>query len=87
MCTVSQRLAVALSCIGLFLLAEFEHLRNSNWSALGLAILSSLACVEKLGSVLNTISIERDWVIIVANNHEERLRCMSLREQDHLCIS
>lgn len=53
---------------------ESEDLRTSKWSFVGLAMLSMLACIEKLGSVLNTISIERDWVIIVAHNHEETLR-------------
>jgi iron-regulated transporter 1 len=36
--------------------------------------LSFLACVEKLSSVLNTIAVERDWVVIVAEGHEKRLR-------------
>lgn len=27
-----------------------------------LALLAVLACIEKLGSIMNTLAIERDWV-------------------------
>ena len=27
-----------------------------------LALLALLACIEKLGSIMNTLAIERDWV-------------------------
>lgn len=67
---------MALSCIALFLLAHFPTLREEQWFSVSfIVILSLLACAEKLSLVLNTISVERDWVVIVAAGHEERLRC------------
>jgi iron-regulated transporter 1 len=73
--TVGQRIAVALSCVLLFLMLRFDSLRESHsHSIASLAALSVLACVEKLASILNTISVERDWVVIVAAGDEERLR-------------
>lgn len=59
---VGQRLAVAASC-GLFWALEqvgdsmHPQLKSSLF---GLTIV--LACVEKLSSVLNLVSVERDWV-------------------------
>ena len=74
--TVSQRLAVAISCVVLFLMVQYAFLRESNAVYIGaLATLSALACVEKLGSVLNTISVERDWVVTVASGDEKQLQC------------
>ena len=56
-------------------MTQYESLRlNQFRSTTFLAILSLLACLEKLSWVSNTISIERDWVIIIASGHEERLR-------------
>lgn len=73
--TVGQRAAVASSCALLFLLLQFESLRISKpLSFAFLAALSLLACVEKLAAILNTISVERDWVVVVAAGHEEYLR-------------
>lgn len=55
-------------------MARYETLRRQQlYSALFLAVLSILACIEKLSAVLNTISVERDWVVTVAAGHEERL--------------
>ncbi|SMY20265.1 unnamed protein product [Zymoseptoria tritici ST99CH_1A5] len=84
---VGQRVAVALSCVALFLLARFESMRSGVDSTLFLAGLSLLACVEKLSAVLNTISVERDWVVIVAGGHEERLRDLNaqMRRIDLFC--
>ncbi|PPJ55793.1 hypothetical protein CBER1_01626 [Cercospora berteroae] len=84
---VSQRLAVTLSCLGLFLIAEFISLRSRQWFPVCLLLLSILACVEKLGSVLNTISVERDWVVIVAQGHGKRLGALNsqMRRIDLFC--
>ncbi|KAF7197034.1 Solute carrier family 40 member 1 [Pseudocercospora fuligena] len=85
---VGQRLAVAASCVGLFLMAQFDLLRKTELYANALlAVLSVLACVEKLSSVLNTISVERDWVVTVAAGHEQRLTLMNaqMRRIDLFC--
>lgn len=65
---------MAVSCIGLFLMAQYEEWRTYHATSIGfLLVLSGLACIEKLCSVLNTMSIERDWIVTVAEGHEERL--------------
>lgn len=54
---------------------RLESLRQSRpFTIIFLAVLSVLACVEKLSSILNTIAVERDWVVIVSEGDEERLR-------------
>lgn len=72
--TVGQRVAVASSCILLLYMLQLEILHQSKpHSIASLAALSLLACAEKLASILNTISVERDWVVIVAAGDEGRL--------------
>jgi iron-regulated transporter 1 len=39
-----------------------------------LVLLSLLACVEKLSSVINTISVERDWVVVISQNNSDDLQ-------------
>ena len=71
---VGQRVSVAISCIVLFCLCQFDLLRNRHgWSFSALALLSALACVEKLSAIMNTISVERDWVVIIAQENDDRL--------------
>ena len=58
---VGQRVATAVSCLLLLAMTLIDILPT--WAAVSsLATLSLLACVEKLNSVMNTISLERDWV-------------------------
>ncbi|KAK4634795.1 Solute carrier family 40 member 1 [Fulvia fulva] len=85
---VGQRVAVTISCILFFLMANVNHLRDDQLlSALLLALLSALACVEKLAWVLNTIAVERDWVVTVAGENDERLRLLNsqMRRIDLFC--
>ena len=58
---VLQRLAVAASCAIFWILAAtaFVYPSLKIWVLVPLAL---LACVEKLCSILNLISVERDWV-------------------------
>lgn len=60
---------------------------SSRLAALSLAALSLLACVEKLSSLMNTISIERDWVIVIAQGVEHDLQEMNaqMRRIDLFC--
>lgn len=58
---VVQRLAVAASCLLLSLLAT-EQPFPPTAKAISLVLLAGLACIEKLCSIMNLISIERDWV-------------------------
>lgn len=59
---VWQRIPIAVSCVCFILLLSPE---NHGSSALGpflFIVVVALACVEKLASVANTVSVERDWV-------------------------
>ena len=72
---IGQRVSVALSCILLYGLVEFDAWRRHQLIAYAsLTLLSILACIEKLSAVLNTISVERDWVVIMARDREEYLQ-------------
>ena len=62
--------------------------RLPDWSIhvlLGINIL--LACVEKLCTIMNTVSVERDWVIVIAHTDESALRQMNsqMRRIDLFC--
>lgn len=57
---VFQRLAVAASCVVFWLLATGRTVPDLELWLLGL--LSLFACVEKLCDIMNTISVEMDWV-------------------------
>lgn len=59
---VFQRLAVAASCVVFWLLATGRKVPDFKLWMLGL--LAVLACVEKLCDIMNTISVERDWVCL-----------------------
>jgi iron-regulated transporter 1 len=54
---------------------------------LALIILSVLACIEKLSAVLNTVSVERDWTVVIAGTDEARLATMNaqMRRIDLFC--
>lgn len=59
--TVLQRLAVAASCAIFYALAQ--GLPSGNGGRAGmLALVSLFACVEKLSSMANFVSVEKDWV-------------------------
>ena len=83
---VGQRMAVILSCLGFWALSiwvsGFPSLRP-----LLIALLAVLACVEKLCSIMNLIAIERDWVVIVAENSHYGLEVLNsqMRRIDLIC--
>lgn len=58
---VGQRLAVAMSC-GIFLVLERIRDLHTDLQNSLFAMVVGLACVEKLCSVMNLVSVERDWV-------------------------
>ncbi|KAI7720498.1 putative Ferriportin iron efflux transporter [Hortaea werneckii] len=85
---VSQRLAVGLSCVLLFLL-QSDRISNDEsssprWLLLPLCL---LAAAEKLGSVMNTIAVERDWVVAIADGSDDRLATLNaqMRRIDLFC--
>lgn len=69
-----------LSCLGFFaLLLLPQWAEDQLGEVVALLSLSSLACVEKLSAVLNTISVERDWVVVIAETDEARLTTINAR--------
>jgi iron-regulated transporter 1 len=54
---------------------------------LALTLLSVLACIEKLSAVLNTVSVERDWTVVISGTDEARLATMNaqMRRIDLFC--
>nr|ODN98551.1 hypothetical protein L204_02514 [Cryptococcus depauperatus CBS 7855] len=83
---VLQRLVVAASCVIFYLLAiGFPMKRVANTGLL--AVLTLLACVEKLCAVLNLISVEKDWVVVIAGEDSGCLRTMNaqMRRIDLVC--
>lgn len=83
---VLQRGAVAVSCAILWLmavgLAEHQVLKPTL-----LGVLSLFACVEKLASMMNLLSVERDWVVVVAGSSDATLRTLNsqMRRIDLVC--
>ena len=61
---VGQRLPVAISCLIFVVLSRLDSKRSTTpwmeWALFSAAVV--LACIEKLASVANTVSVERDWV-------------------------
>ncbi|KAK5686654.1 hypothetical protein LTS10_002777 [Elasticomyces elasticus] len=83
-----QRLAVAASCAVLSLLAWVPSLTNDPMALVGaLTLLVAMGVVEKVCAVTNLISVERDWVVIVAGGDEDRLRRLNslMRRIDLFC--
>ncbi|KAK5654299.1 hypothetical protein OQA88_7476 [Cercophora sp. LCS_1] len=79
---VGQRVAVALSCV-LFLAMQ--------WGGEGVKAtfpaLVVLACVERLGAMMNLIAVERDWVVVMTEGNDEGRRVLNarMRRIDLLC--
>ncbi|KAA1476258.1 putative Ferriportin iron efflux transporter [Dentipellis sp. KUC8613] len=82
---VGQRAAVALSCIVFWILSRVT--RTLSTSILGTTILAALACVEKPCSVLNLISVERDWAVVIAGSDTDTLQALNaqMRRIDLFC--
>lgn len=77
-----------LSCAGFLVLLTFAQWAQSTaGKTLSLTILSVLACIEKLSAVLNTVSVERDWTVVIAGTDEARLAKMNaqMRRIDLFC--
>ncbi|KAL7934446.1 Ferroporti-1 [Trichoderma chlorosporum] len=83
---VCQRLVVAASCALFYVLAGNAPLSSGVRAAL-LAVVTFFACVEKLCSILNLVSVEKDWVVVVSERNPEALRVMNaqMRRIDLLC--
>lgn len=76
---VGQRVPVAATCALLLTL----EIKGSTWgfrrdNAI-FAVIVILAVVEKLCSTMNTISVERDWVVVITDGNEAVRRSMNAR--------
>jgi solute carrier family 40 (iron-regulated transporter), member 1 len=58
---VSQRAAVAASCVALYALISPASLGQTAKTGI-LVLVAFLACLEKLGSIANMVAVEKDWV-------------------------
>lgn len=65
---IGQRIAVVLSCSLLWLIPSFYFQSPPFLQVIWLGSLAALACMEKLCAIMNLISIERDWVVVIAEN-------------------
>ncbi|KAF3386316.1 Solute carrier family 40 member 1 [Penicillium rolfsii] len=83
---VLQRLVVAASCIIFYSLAIGLNMTRVVNVCL-LITLTFLACIEKLCSILNMVSVEKDWVVVVAGADHAGLRTMNaqMRRIDLVC--
>ncbi|KXH46487.1 iron transporter [Colletotrichum nymphaeae SA-01] len=83
---VFQRLAVSASCVLFYVLFIRLPLGDYGRPAL-LALLSFMACAEKLYSIVNMVSVEKDWVIVIAKGDIEALAVLNaqMRRIDLLC--
>ncbi|GAB7339085.1 hypothetical protein MBLNU457_5740t1 [Dothideomycetes sp. NU457] len=80
-----QRSATAFTCVLLYLLTVWDRTLSHAWPLL--LVLAILACVEKLSATMNTIAIERDWVVVLAGKSEQYLQTMNsqMRRIDLFC--
>ena len=84
---VGQRLTVIVSSIVLWVMS-IESILHYKWLKLFLfGIVCSLACAEKLCAVLNMIAVERDWVVVIAENTDCELETLDsqMRRIDLFC--
>ncbi|OBT72440.1 hypothetical protein VF21_08246 [Pseudogymnoascus sp. 05NY08] len=83
---VLQRLSVAGSCVAFYILAIGSPRAHGAETGL-LVLLAVLACVEKLCAIMNMVSVERDWVVVVAGDDQAALRVINaqMRRIDLTC--
>lgn len=84
---VGQRFAVAASC-GLFWALEQKSTSLGPRTKDGFFTLTVLlACVEKLCSMMNLLSVERDWVVVITEGNDSSRRTLNarMRRIDLLC--
>lgn len=85
---IGQRIAVILSC-GLFSVPiQSSDVKPADYSSLLIfALLLILACFEKVFAIMNTVAIERDWVVVVAAEDNGILQTLNaqMRRIDLFC--
>ena len=82
-----QRSAVLVPCALFAILSSFKSGFGVWIRFLLLGATTLLACVEKLYAVLNMVSVERDWVVVISNSDESLLQRLNsqMRRIDLFC--
>ncbi|KAK5047260.1 hypothetical protein LTR84_006782 [Exophiala bonariae] len=84
---VGQRIAVVFSC-GLFSVALQSNQLMLDYSLfLIFPLLVIFACLEKLFAIMNTVAIERDWVLVISADNDGALQVLNaqMRRIDLIC--
>lgn len=76
---VYQRLAVMATCFLFWLMTLGPTGVPSDKFSLLLSGLILCACVERLCATMNMVSVERDWVVVIADGNPELLRTLNAR--------
>ncbi|KIW19890.1 hypothetical protein PV08_00465 [Exophiala spinifera] len=84
---LGQRASVAASCAVFALLYQAKEALSRHVQTLLLVVLIVFACVEKLCSIMNTVAVERDWVVVIAGDDDLMLRRLNaqMRRIDLFC--
>ncbi|KAF1943582.1 hypothetical protein EJ02DRAFT_400336 [Clathrospora elynae] len=80
-----QRISVAGSCLILFVIFGRKEKDFATYALFAASVI--LACFEKLAFVANTVSVERDWIIVISDSlHLDRQEVNSnMRRIDLVC--
>jgi len=84
---LGQRLAVAASCAAFLTLLALQDVLPAILAYALFTGLILLACIEKICIIMNTIAVERDWVIVITADNERLLQEMNaqMRRIDLFC--
>lgn len=84
---IFQRAAVVASCVIFWVMLTAKRLMPEWAIYLLLGIATFLACIEKCCTIMNTVSLERDWVVVIADRDEVVLRNINsqMRRIDLFC--
>ncbi|KAK5092914.1 hypothetical protein LTR70_005222 [Exophiala xenobiotica] len=84
---LGQRLAVAASCAAFLTLLTLKEALPTTAAYVLFTALLLLACIEKMCIIMNTIAVERDWVVVITADDERLLQEMNaqMRRIDLFC--
>ncbi|CAK9783110.1 hypothetical protein CC85DRAFT_284138 [Cutaneotrichosporon oleaginosum] len=84
---VGQRVSVAVSCVAFYILIHGDMKESKLLSVVLLVLVGALACVEKVCAIINTVAVEKDWVVVVGQSDPEGLKAINsqMRRIDLLC--
>ncbi|KAK3368514.1 Ferroporti-1 [Podospora didyma] len=84
---IGQRVSVVASCGIFWVLEQKRDGLEGRLKTVLFTVAVLLACVEKLCSMMNLISVERDWVVVITEDNEDARRTLNarMRRIDLLC--